>query len=613
MGVLFLKHRIVRNKIAVAMAASTLLCVNHVWAAEATVFQLDQVTVTAERIAQTVGNTPANVTIITSAELKNRGAQTLADALTGVSGVAVQSYGGSGQKAIPYILGTDRIVVLIDGKRMNLPQGIGVGSGGVDVNTITLGDNIEQIEVVHGGASTLYGADAVGGVINIITKKGEGTTKTTATIASGNDNAKYYGLTAGGQEKNTHWQIASNKASDDGQRSNSAYEGKNMSLRLDQDLNKGENLTFTYDYYGSHAGIPGSLSYPSATDWQEIVRRNWSVSYTKEHTAGSRIFRYYDNEQTYSGENYGSFRHENTVRGFDYQDSAKLDSSNLVTWGSEWRKDEVVSTAEGNGPVSGITKAFFLQNQHDFNANAKLTVGVRRDDNSIYGNHWLPQAAYLYRLNANTSYFANWAKVFKAPKFDDLYGNDGYGDTGDPNLKPETGWTAETGIKSKLNSRNEATVSIFRRNINNAILWTADPDFTYHPHNIAGYKANGLNFTVTSKLSDVTTTNVGYTYLDSRDQNGNDVGDPRHSFHVGINIHQDKLTQAVYGIFQDETGTATKRVNSRFIVNANTNYTISKDTSLFLTVNNLFNKQYQAVNGFPANGRTVLLGLKQTL
>lgn len=608
-----MKKRILGKKIAVTLAAGIFICGSQVFAAEDTVFQFDQMVVTAERVSQKVSNIPANVTLITAKELQNKGARTLADALTGISGINVQSYGGAGQKAIPYILGTDRVVVIIDGKRMNLPQGIGVGSGGIDLNTIMLGDNIERIEVVRGGASTLYGADAVGGVINIITKKGEGSAKTAVSIAGGNYGAKQYDVTFGGQEKNTHWQLSGNQDENDGQRKNSTYKGKNVVLRVDQDLSKAESLTFTYDYYGSHAGLPGSLSWPSTSDYQDILRHSYSVDYTKEAEAGSRILRYYNNDQVYSGETGGPFHHKNTVRAFEYQDSAKLDKANLLTWGTEWRKDEVVSTAEGNVPFSGTTKAVYLQNQHSFNADAKITVGLRRDDSSIYGTHWLPQAAYLNQINESTSYFANWAKVFKAPKFDDLYGNDGYGNTGNPNLRPETGWTAETGVKTKLNSANEAAFSVFRRNITNAIKWSADADYTYHPHNIGSYKATGVNVSLISKLSPATSTDVGYTYLDSRDQNNNTVGDPRHSFHVALNVHQGKLSQGIYGIFQDQAGSKTSQVASYFTVNTNTNYFVSKDTSIFLKIQNLFARQYQAVNGYPVNGRTILLGVKQTL
>ena len=118
-----MRNKVLQKRILATVAASTMLYASQAWAAEE-VFQLDQVIVTADRVVTKVNDTASNVTVITGEELKNKGARTLADALTGVSGVIVKRYGGGGEKAIPYILGTDRVVVLIDGKRVNLPKGL---------------------------------------------------------------------------------------------------------------------------------------------------------------------------------------------------------------------------------------------------------------------------------------------------------------------------------------------------------------------------------------------------------------------------------------------------------------------------------------------------------
>ncbi|MBP1765703.1 MAG: cirA 6 [Firmicutes bacterium] len=607
-----MNYRKLKKKMAVTLAVGTMLSAGQAYAAEENTFQLDLVTITADRIEQTVGTTPSNVSVITAKELQDKGARTLTEALLDVPGVTIQSQGGTGQIAVPYILGSDRVVVLVDGKRMNLPQGMSYGYGGVDANTFLLADNIDRIEVVRGGASVLYGADAVGGVINIITKKGQTDTPSSVSVAAGNYGARYYSINTGGQEKNTRWLLSGTQDSNDGQRDNSAYKAKNASFRIDQDLHKGETITATYDYYGSHAGLPGSLFYPSTMDYGNILRQDWSVGYTKEHADGSRTFRYYDNNQVYSGENYGSFRHENAVHVFEYQDSAKVNTANLLTWGGEWRKDKVTSTGEGDAAHSGITKAIFLQDQYAITSSSTLTLGVRQNDSSIYGAHTLPKAAYLYKANDRTSYFANWGKIFRAPHFDELYGDDGWGDTGNPNLKPESGWTAEVGAKTKLGSVSEGTVSLFKRDLNDAIRWMVASDYTYHPQNIAHYTATGVTASVATKLSPVTTATLGYTYLDSHDQDGNSVGDPRNSFNIGLTIHDGKLTQTITGIYEDKSGTSYSQIPSHFIVNTNTVFNTTKDTSVFLTFNNLLNKQYQSVYGYPASSRTFLLGVKHS-
>ena len=626
-----LKSKLLPQKIAATLAAGTFLLASPALAAE-NIFQFDQITVTADRITQTVAETPENVTVITNQQLQDKGARTLADALTGVSGVTVSSYGGLGSKAIPYILGSDRVVLMIDGKRMNLPQGIGTGAGGIDLNSYMISaDNIERIEVVKGGASVLYGADAVGGVINIITKKGEGSTHVNTSIAAGNYGGRNYEISASGQEKQTHWQFSGQQNNTDGQRINSASKDKNFSLRLDQDLVKDQSLTFTYDYYGNHAGVPNATTSIYHDDWQDILRHNWSIAYTKKHTDGDRILRYYNNDQLYSGTlNVGStwgdypFKYRNTVKAFEYQDSARISQIQLLTWGGEWRNDKVISSDSNNIPHEGTTKAVYLQDQISMTDKDNLTLGLRHDNNDLYGKHWLPKLAYLHQANQNTSYFANWGKIFKAPKFDDLFGDStttpAYSNT---NLKAETGWTAEAGVKSKISTTTEAALSLFKREINNAIRWQEDTSdaafyainyyYPYHPYNVDHLTSIGANASLTSQLSAVTNMDIGYTYLDSHDQNNASVGDPRHTFHLGFNVHEGKLSQSIYGIFKDKSAISTNQVPSNFIINTNTNYALNKNTALFLKINNLFDRQYESVKYYPANGRSFLFGVKYSM
>lgn len=606
------KSKLLPQKIAATLAAGTFLLASPVLAAE-NVFQFDQITITADRITQTVAETPENVTVVTNQQIQDKGAKTLAEALTGVSGVTISSYGGLGSKAIPYILGSERVVVMIDGKRMNLPQGIGTKASGIDLNSYLISaDNIERIEVVKGGVSVLYGADAIGGVINIITKKGEGTTHVNTSIAAGNYGGRTYEISAGGQENKTHWQISGLQESTDGQRINSASKDKNFSMRLDQDLTKNEALTFDYDYYGNHAGISGDLLTPTPDYYQDILRHNWSIAYTKQHNDGNQIVRYYHNDQTYSGDDYGTFNHRNTVKALEYQDSAKVNKKQLLTWGGEWRTDKVISSIEGNDSHKTTTKAVYLQDQFNMTDKENLTLGLRHDDNSQYGEHWLPKIAFLHQANKNTSYFANWGKVFKAPKFDDLYADYGTMGKGNPNLKPETGWTTEIGVKSKVSGNTEATLSLFKRDLNDAIDWKY-ANGQYTAYNIYHLTATGIDASVISKLSKVTNMDVGYTYLDSRNQNDKWTGDPRNTFHIGFNMHKDKLSQSLYGIFKDKTDT----VSSHFIINTNTNYELDKNTSLFLKINNLFNRQYielaDSYSKYPGNSRSFMLGIKHSM
>jgi outer membrane receptor for Fe3+-dicitrate len=133
-----------------------------------TVYHLNQVTVTATRERSLISEVPATVDIISARDLRVNNVQNIGEALQRVPGVSIRNYGGFGDMKTISIRGSSsgQVLILLDGQRLNNAQ-----SGEVDLSTIPL-EGVERIEVVRGSASAIYGADAVGGVINIITKSG---------------------------------------------------------------------------------------------------------------------------------------------------------------------------------------------------------------------------------------------------------------------------------------------------------------------------------------------------------------------------------------------------------------------------------------------------------
>ncbi len=603
------------KKLLTALVASGILFQSSytVFAAENMNFQLDQITVTASKFKQSVATTPVAVTVVTAKEIEAKGAKNVGDALQGVPGVNVTKAGGLGGVQKVYINGTDKVVYMVDGKRINLPQGIASGAAGFDVGTLIALENIERIEVVNGGGSALYGADAVGGVINIITKKGSGKVSTSIDTEFGNNNLRTYRIINSGSENGWSWFLSGNKEKTDGQRQNDYFDGKSFSGRVDKELSKTENITFNFDYVGSSKGLPGSLTYPSATDFGNLLRQNWGITYKKKNNNYESIVRYYDNNQTYEGfEYYEEFNHSNKVRALEIDTNIKLDDKNILSWGTQWLKEKVKSTLESNTERERTVKAVYVQNEYRWNKKWAMTAGLRFDDNSQYGTNWLPKVAFSYQADDSTNYFINWGKVFRAPSFDDLYTNY-YGMNGNPNLRPEKGWMAQAGVKKKINSNNEVVLSIFQQKLDDAIKWIEiDPDtYQWGVENIDKLKATGVNLTYSTRWNDNFSTNISYTYTDSHKQDGSSIGQPFNSFSVGVNYQNGKYSHSLYSYYTDNAGTSPNQVPSYVIWNTNINYQLDKDTALYLNGINLFNKKYQPVAGYPGQERTISFGLKQ--
>jgi len=612
-----------QKTILCALAVSTLLSPTVItYAAEQEEFGFDQVVVTANRVPQTVASTPADVTVVTAQQIAEKGARNLADALEGVPGVVIAKNGGPGEMAVPYILGTDRVVVLMDGKRINIPQGIGSGSGGVNLSTILVGDNIARIEVVRGGNSVLYGADAVGGVINIVTRKGAGMAKTQVDVGGGSNSTSKIGISHQGAENGWHWYVTGTQDNTDGQRPLSDYKGKNSTFRLDKDLSKNETLSMDFDYYSSHAHTPGNTTGTWAPTIEDYLRHDWSIAYSDKHANGEKTIRFYNNQQERTSvipSYFSQYFYKNNVRALEYQDSAKVNERNDVTWGGEWRKETVTTADYGMTPSRDrLVNAVYLQDRYKINERTSSIVGMRYDHSDQYGTNWLPKVSIIHTVDKKTSYFVNWDKVFKAPKFDDLYTPfDVRWGGGDPNLKPETGWSAETGIKKQLSKESEMTVSLFKRELNDAIKWVASGN-QYNAKNIDHLTDQGATLAFATRISPVLFANASYTYIDSRDQN-NRQQSPHNTFNLGLNLQQGKFTQNISGRYVDAQYTyndfsqSFDRTSSYFVWNTTLNYSMTKDQSVYLTVTNLFDKKYQTVKDYPAQERSIFVGIKQSL
>ena len=139
-------------------------------------FNLEQIVVTANRMEKKLVDTGANVSVVTAEEFEKKNYQTVTEALENVPGVLVQRNGGEWTNSYIYLNGDDRVLVLVDGRRLNQEKGMNSGRGGLDFMHLPAPEIIERIEIVKGGGSALYGSDAVDGVINIITKRADKTT-----------------------------------------------------------------------------------------------------------------------------------------------------------------------------------------------------------------------------------------------------------------------------------------------------------------------------------------------------------------------------------------------------------------------------------------------------
>ncbi|SDE10508.1 TonB-dependent receptor plug domain-containing protein [Sporomusa acidovorans] len=623
-----------RRSLLYAMVASAVLCqFPAVVQAEDQEFSFDQVVVTANRMPVKASETAANVTVITGEEIEKGNYRNLGEILRHIPGVNIGTYGRPGSISAPFINGSEQVVVMIDGRRMNMPNGIGgFGTATTNLTSLVGIENIDRIEIVKGGRSALYGADAVGGVINIITKKGTDN-KTTVTTSGGNWNSRNYAMTNQGKDGDFSWFFSADKKHvgnyTDGSGKTVNYTGVDQNaytFRVDDKLGNGD-LTVAYEYF--KVDDDGS----AVDGYNTTKQHNWDITY-KEKTSTNTDYQL----KVYQNASHRfnvSDDHDVRIKGFNYQVNTKLSDKHLLSSGIDWRKDEIQSSAYGS--KDNTVKGIYLQDKWDISQKFSVTPGFRYDDNGVYGERSTPHMAANYKASDKTTYYASWGKVFHAPRFDDLYwphkveqytyNSKTYTDIydGNPDLKPETGWNMEFGINHKFDDTTEGKISYFKRQLTDAINWQDIGTDVYNSHwvpsNVDKQKADGIELQVSKQLTSTLKGFVGFTYMDVQNKTGSadyarDPNVPKKTWNIGASYVDEKLSVDIKGT------AAFDRINPKYynyieksywVWDADINWKFSKEYTAFLTVNNIFDKYYNnyaANSTYPCGGRNYVVGVK---
>jgi Outer membrane cobalamin receptor protein len=576
--------------------------------AEADVTVLPTIVVTASRVPQSVMATPMAVTVLKPEDWQAKGANNLAEALVGVPGVVVQGHGGASGNTLVKINGTERIVVLVDGKRLNMPQGLASGAGTFDLRDLGLGESVERIEIVRGGGSALYGSDAVGGVVQVFTRKGQGKAQSSITLAGGDDEKFKMNLMTSGSSGKDHWRVSTDYFATSGQRENAYNREGNLSLRYDHDINKDSSIFMTFDHVKRRNGAPGTNASPMLDDYNRTKTDTIGLGYSHKNMK----IQAYQISKDATGYSWGDLDHKNRTQTLEYTDSRNLGKRHELAWGGQLKWDRVDSSNYSR-VENTHSESLFVQDNIKLGDKVILSPGLRYEQNSAYGDEWVPKIGIVYQAQEKLSFYGNWGRVFKAPNFDDLYWYDAWGSMlGNPNLRPETGWTSEVGFKYQVNKDHFVSGTFFHRELNDAIRWI-DPMgiWVYEATNVDSLRTQGFTLGWNGNFGKSFSADVNYTYQDTNATLNYNEG--RHQFHTGLHYRQGKWRQSVLVDAISKTGNGLGAVNGVGgwgTLSLSTQYQINEKNKVFLTVYNVFDKEYQRVKNYPEDGRSFLVGWK---
>ncbi len=585
---------------------------------------LEIITVTANRRSQPLSEVGSSVTVLTAEDLKLSQEIFVLSALEATPGVAVSQNGAFGGVASVSIRGAggDNTVVLIDGVQLNDASATGNGYNFGTLDT----HNIARIEVLRGPQSVLYGSDAIGGVINIITKTYEEGFGGDVFAETGSYNTLQGGATMfGGTEvfgynvsaSSTHTNGVSAADENDGNPESDGLKSLTLSGKVISKLSDSVRLEFMTRYSDNESDFDSFG--PSDGD---------EVSHVDELTLVGRG--YFDIlegrlSNTVSVE-YAEIDRQNFTNGAEsYQakgERVNLDILGVFAASKDWTltygaQHETVK-ASNLGSESFAIDSLLSELAYTGTTGLTLTAGLRYDNHETYGTATTARVTGSYEIKSSgTRFIANWGEGFKSPSvFQLTYICTFCGLTAPTaDLKPETATGYELGLEQMLlDNRIQLSATYFHLKANNAIDFT----FTGGYQNVAERLSEGLEFGLDAQLSDQLDVRASYTYTDAKDPI-TDIAQTRQPKHLlsgsitwqPIDPLSLRASLVRNGAEEQSFGAGTLSAWTRLDLRAS--YQFRNNWSLHGRIDNAFDKEYQHILGYGTPDRSFYVGIRKTL
>jgi len=581
---------------------------------------LDEIVVTATRTEVPRSQIPGAITVITSKDIESAQVSNIPDLLRNITGIDVIQQGGAGKEASIFIRGanSEHTLLLIDGVRVNSTT-----TGGFDFGDLAV-DNIERIEIIRGPSSTLYGSDAIGGVIQIITKRAKTSTAstslevgsfgTTRETISTEVKKERFDLSLAASHMDTEGFSAVKSGSE-----RDGYQNTTISSRMGLSPGSATRIDMTARLSESKTELDGwniddpnyqqqrrwyvlgiAISSPIATLWDHKL----SLSSSGDRLVGLDVDTPFNRYTIDTG-----------TWTVDWQHNIRTKDGSRLTFGYEWQRRE--GENQGNFRRSFSNHAIYLQDQRGGDGPVQLLAGIRWDESTIYESAFTYRVGLSYLQTEGVRWHAQYGTGFKGPSLNDLF----WPGVGNPDLKSEKSHGWEVGVDRGLSDSLSLSLNYYENVFEDLIQWApidpSDPYSLWMPQNVGRAVSSGWEAEMSWAPASFINLTVNYNYNDTEDREngGYLIRRPLNKYGAEMKIGDPGRNLALRFL----------HVGRRFDAQGNQNplaaynridltglYRIGGGLEAFGRIENLLDAEYEEARGYGVAGFSSYGGLRMT-
>jgi len=603
-------------KTALLGAVSLSICLPGLAQGDDETTTLDTVVVEGSRLNQTKTEIGSSVSIITADDIEELGFDFAIDAIASAPGVTINQNGAFGGSASVRIRGaaSEQTLVLIDGVPVNDPSSPGGGFNFAFADS----EQIERIEVLKGPQSTLWGTDAIGGVVAITTKRPEAgfggsafaeigsfnTFRGGASVENGTDAGDFRlslsGITTDGISK-----ADENNGNTEDDPFESLTASAKGGLNLGGDVRVSGTALWSQselDFDGFVFGAQGNVGDADQGNETEELSTNLSLEAPlfDGKLENLIVLGYSEITREFFSNGTPSFDAEGDRISFRYQGTLEINDRNALAFGAE--REETTSS----GDEVSIDGLFTL---YEFKPSEELTLtgGLRLDDHETFGAETTGRVAAAYNPNSQLTLRASWGQGFKAPTLFQLSGG-GFA-APNPDLKPETSEAIDFGVDWRTaDGSAEISFTVFQADIRDLISFASTGYF-----NEAEVDTQGIELSGRVELNDWVSLSASYGYTDATDTDGDPLARvPEHAGDVTVSFDPEgPFSGAVLIRYNgEEPNNSTTTVDSWTRVDVTGSYDLNEQIELFGRIENLFDEEYQQILGYGTPDLSGSIGIR---